>query len=102
MDTAALVDRMVDCFNRHDPEALAACDRALPQRRASDNDRRGQEQHPDPTAIIRRTALVTSPSTRSGRFAFPPAGQGLPAGANPACRRASASRPTCSSPPEAG
>jgi hypothetical protein len=25
MDTAALVDRMVDCFNRHDPEALAAC-----------------------------------------------------------------------------
>jgi hypothetical protein len=23
MDTAALVDRMVDCFNRHDPEALA-------------------------------------------------------------------------------
>jgi SnoaL-like domain len=25
MDTAALVDRMVDCFNRHDPEALADC-----------------------------------------------------------------------------
>ena len=25
MDTAALVDRMVDCFNRHDPEALATC-----------------------------------------------------------------------------
>jgi hypothetical protein len=25
LDTAALVDRMVDCFNRHDPEALAAC-----------------------------------------------------------------------------
>jgi hypothetical protein len=25
MDTAALVDRMVDCFNRHDPEAMAAC-----------------------------------------------------------------------------
>jgi SnoaL-like domain len=25
MDTAALVDRMVDCFNRHDPDALAAC-----------------------------------------------------------------------------
>jgi SnoaL-like domain len=25
MDTAALVDRMVDCYNRHDPEALAAC-----------------------------------------------------------------------------
>jgi hypothetical protein len=25
MDTAALVDRMVDCFNRYDPEALAAC-----------------------------------------------------------------------------
>lgn len=42
------------------------------------------------------------PSTQSGRLAFPPAGQGLPAGANPAWRRASASRPTCSSPPEAG
>ena len=26
MDTAAPVDRMVDCFNRHDPEALATCD----------------------------------------------------------------------------
>jgi SnoaL-like domain len=25
MDTAALVNRMVDCYNRHDPEALAAC-----------------------------------------------------------------------------
>ena len=25
MDTAAPVDRMVDCFNRHDPEALATC-----------------------------------------------------------------------------
>jgi hypothetical protein len=25
MDTAALVDRMVDCFNRQDPEAPAAC-----------------------------------------------------------------------------
>jgi SnoaL-like domain len=25
MDTAALVDRMVDCYNRHDTEALAAC-----------------------------------------------------------------------------
>ena len=25
METAALVDRMVDCFNRHDPEGLAAC-----------------------------------------------------------------------------
>jgi hypothetical protein len=25
MDTAALVDRMIDCFNRHDPETLAAC-----------------------------------------------------------------------------
>jgi hypothetical protein len=25
MDTAALVDRMVDCFNRHDPKALADC-----------------------------------------------------------------------------
>jgi SnoaL-like domain len=25
MDTAALVERRVDCFNRHDPEALAAC-----------------------------------------------------------------------------
>jgi ketosteroid isomerase-like protein len=25
MDTAALVDRMVDCFNRHDVHALAAC-----------------------------------------------------------------------------
>jgi hypothetical protein len=25
METAALVDRMLDCFNRHDPEGLAAC-----------------------------------------------------------------------------
>jgi hypothetical protein len=25
MDTAALVDRIVDCYNRHDTEALAAC-----------------------------------------------------------------------------
>jgi hypothetical protein len=25
MDTAALVERMVDCFNRHDVHALAAC-----------------------------------------------------------------------------
>jgi hypothetical protein len=25
METAALVDRMVDCFNRHDLEGLAAC-----------------------------------------------------------------------------
>jgi hypothetical protein len=25
MDTAALIDRMVDCFNRHDAEALAPC-----------------------------------------------------------------------------
>jgi hypothetical protein len=25
MDGAALIDRMVDCFNRHDPEALADC-----------------------------------------------------------------------------
>jgi hypothetical protein len=25
MDTAALVDRMVDCFNRHDLEGLATC-----------------------------------------------------------------------------
>jgi hypothetical protein len=25
MDTAAIVDRMVDCYNRHDTEALAAC-----------------------------------------------------------------------------
>ena len=25
MDTAALVDRMVDSYNRHDPDALAAC-----------------------------------------------------------------------------
>jgi hypothetical protein len=57
---------------------------------------------PTLTAIIRRTALVTSPSTRSGRFRFPPAGQWLPASANPACRRASASRPTCSSRPRPG
>ena len=25
MDTAALVDRMVDSYNRHDTDALAAC-----------------------------------------------------------------------------